>query len=291
VTWRGRPGRPRRRSPRRGSEFTAVQSQLQASRIVAHQPDWSLLLAVLGTTTGEHVVLRGLRVQPAEPAPARARDGGRAPAAQAAAVPPGPSAAGRSVAAAAPAGESSFQLNLNGLARSPTAVSQFVLRLERAGLFGRVTLRDTGREPFLGGEAVSFRLECSFDDSPGAAPRPRRRPGWGPPRARPRAPPREVGNEVPGMSGWKAWQVYAAGVAACAGLTAGAWAVAVRPLAEQQSGAQALRAELAARQRQAIRWPPRWPTGAPNSRGRNGRSRRPHSGWSRSPGSTTGSPR
>lgn len=57
--------------------------------------------------------------------------------------------------------------------------------------------------------------------------------------------------KFPRPSDWKAWQVYAASVAACAGLTAGAWAVTVRPLARQQAEARALRAELASRQRQA----------------------------------------
>lgn len=147
------------------AEFAAVQSQLQASRIVAGQPDWSLLLAVLGTKTGEDVVLRGLRVLPVDAAaPAGPREGVRNPPGQAAAP-----AAPRGPAVAGGAGQAAFQLNLNGLARSPLAVSQFVLRLEQAGLFRRVALRDTGREPFLGGEAVSFRLECAFDDSPGGA--------------------------------------------------------------------------------------------------------------------------
>ncbi len=55
-------------------------------------------------------------------------------------------------------------LSISGLGRSQPAVSQFVLRLEAMHLFARVTLLDTNRETFLGGEALGFRIDCSLDD-------------------------------------------------------------------------------------------------------------------------------
>jgi hypothetical protein len=55
------------------------------------------------------------------------------------------------------------------LAQSQLAVTKFVLRLEKVGLFSKVTLLDTSREPFRETEATSFRLECIIDPTPPVA--------------------------------------------------------------------------------------------------------------------------
>jgi hypothetical protein len=52
--------------------------------------------------------------------------------------------------------------------RSQAAVSQFVLRLEQLGLFDRVTLLDTRREPFGADSAVGFRAVCIMHVREGA---------------------------------------------------------------------------------------------------------------------------
>ena len=141
-------------------ELSGVQATLRATRAIANQPDWSILLALLGHATGDDVMLRSFELQPNAPV---------APAVKAAPTPPG----ARAPQPSAPAPRSAaFVLNLGGLGQSQPAVTQFVLRLERVGLFSRVTLLDTSREPFRDGEATSFRLECVIDGStaaPGAA--------------------------------------------------------------------------------------------------------------------------
>lgn len=54
-----------------------------------------------------------------------------------------------------------------------------------------------------------------------------------------------------GNRDWPLWQIYGAGALVCAGLTFGAWAVAVRPLLDGRAERQALAAQLAERVRAA----------------------------------------
>ena len=48
------------------------------------------------------------------------------------------------------------------MGRSQSAVAQYVLRLETMGLFAKVNLVETRREPFLDGQAIAFRVACDF---------------------------------------------------------------------------------------------------------------------------------
>lgn len=129
------------------AEASAARSRLLAATVIREQPDWSMLLALLGEKTGDDVVLRACRVKPIDAAPAKTAPG-KAPA--------------KPVAAAL---ESKFIVELGGLGRNQMAVSHFVLRLEQSGLFDRVTLMDTNREAFLSGEASGFRVECALSGS------------------------------------------------------------------------------------------------------------------------------
>jgi hypothetical protein len=137
-------------------ELAAAQATLRATRSIADQPDWSALLALMGRATGDDVMLRSFDLQPAPAVPAVAPKGGN----NARGPQPAP----------APARAAGFVLATGGLAQSQLAVTQFVLRLERIGLFSRVTLLDTSREPFRDGEATSFRVECVIDATPGVTP-------------------------------------------------------------------------------------------------------------------------
>jgi hypothetical protein len=139
-------------------ELSAVQATLRATKGIAGQPDWSTLLALIARTTGDDVMLRWFDLQPAA-APAAAA----APAVKPGAKPgqPRPAASPRSPG---------YLLNLSGLAQSQPAVTQFVLRLERSGLFSRVTLLDTSREAFRDADATSFRVECVIDATTTVAP-------------------------------------------------------------------------------------------------------------------------
>ncbi len=131
----------------RASLATANDS-LALTRSIADQPDWGLLLALLAAKTGDDVVLRTCDTAPVEIVAAVVD---RKTAGKNMKLPksPAPNAA-------------AYTLHLGGLARSQLAVSQFVLRLERTGLFAKVTLVDTNREPFLSGDAIAFKLDCSL---------------------------------------------------------------------------------------------------------------------------------
>lgn len=124
------------------TELAAARATIEANRTVAEQPDWSVLLALLATTTGEDVVLRGISITlPSSNAPSN-------------------TAAAKTAAATTP----DVLLEINGVGRSQLAVQQHVLRLEQTGLFSKVVLMDTGREPYLEADAIAFRLQCAFGE-------------------------------------------------------------------------------------------------------------------------------
>jgi len=115
--------------------------KLESGRAVGQQPDWSILLALLAKNLGDDVVLERCQLFPADPAPAEASATGAM-------------AGGR------------YVFEIDGLARSQLAVSRFVLRLEKTGLFDQVRLISTSRRTFLGQKAVAFRLECLLQGTP-----------------------------------------------------------------------------------------------------------------------------
>lgn len=140
-------------------ELANAQATLRATLAIADQPDWSTLLALIGRATGDDVVLRTFELQP------------RAQAGSAASVAPkviAKTTAAGTASATSPK-DGGFVLSASGLAQSQLAVTQFVLRLEKVGLFSKVTLLDTSREPFRETEATSFRLECVIDTASAAA--------------------------------------------------------------------------------------------------------------------------
>jgi hypothetical protein len=137
------------------TQLAAAQSTLRAKEAIANQPDWGVLLAVLAQSIKQDVVLKNCHVHPAGRRPGEVR---RPPAAVA------PSASG-AAAEAVP-----FVLDANGMAKDLEAAHRFVSDLEKTGLFARVTLLDTAREPFINGDAIAFRLECSLDEPAAGAP-------------------------------------------------------------------------------------------------------------------------
>jgi hypothetical protein len=123
--------------------LSEAESQLRASRAITDQPDWSQLLALLARKSEGQVVLRACIVRPREmPAVAAPRPG----------MPKSPPA------------EPAILVNLSGLGTSQGAVSEYALRLESTGLFQRVALLDTTREPIDGLPLVAFRIECTLTD-------------------------------------------------------------------------------------------------------------------------------
>lgn len=133
------------------ADLDAAESLLRSTRAIAEQPDWSTLLALLAAKADGQVVLKGFAVRPKDPP---------APAA------PRPPAARGAVAAKPPAPppDPTVLVSISGAGTSQAAASQYALRLEGTGLFGRVALLDTNREPFGERAAVSFRIECTLGE-------------------------------------------------------------------------------------------------------------------------------
>ena len=149
-----------------GRQMRAVRTQvaeaagkLAIARNIRNHPDWSLLLAMLSDSLADQIVLDRCALVAVD-SPAGGPDGPAAPA---------PPSAGRArglhpapAAAAAAAGTRGFHFTVAGYARTQSAVSQFVLRLEQARVFDEVRLVETSLKPFLGGQAVAFQVECSL---------------------------------------------------------------------------------------------------------------------------------
>jgi hypothetical protein len=130
------------------AELTAARATVEANRTVAEQPDWSVLLALLATTTGDDVVLRSVVVAPQAATPSALTSGQAAAAAK----------------SAAPAAAPEVVLEVHGVGRTQLAVQQHALRVEQTGLFAKVAVLDTGREPYLMQDAIAFRLQCTFGE-------------------------------------------------------------------------------------------------------------------------------
>lgn len=115
---------------------------------VYSRPDWSVLLAVLAQQMGDQLVLSRCRLWP-----------------QAGGASSGPAlAASEQVATVVTDYRTRrFRLELAGVARSQQSVSEFLLRLERSGLFDAVTLVNTHPAEFLSQSATGFEILCTLD--------------------------------------------------------------------------------------------------------------------------------
>jgi hypothetical protein len=131
-----------------------ARAKLKATRMVENQADWSLLLGVVAGEMSDDVVLRECTL--------RSADAVLGP------VPGG--TAGAAPATPGSAGPEEYVVEIRGYGRTQTAVSHFVLRLERSGLFAKVTLEESRREGFLDGDAISFRLRCRITGGEGSEP-------------------------------------------------------------------------------------------------------------------------
>lgn len=121
-----------------------LQTTLAASRTIGDQPDFSILLSLLASLLDEETVLSDVEVYPYDPT------GASAPGAR------------RTATLTDTDSVKAYDLRINGFGRSQSAVSEYVLRLERCGLFRKVHLLDTHKQPFLRDDAVAFRVECTL---------------------------------------------------------------------------------------------------------------------------------
>jgi hypothetical protein len=122
------------------------QTTLAASRTIGDQPDFSILMSLLASLLDEETVLSEVEVYPYDPT------GASMPGAR------------RTVSLTDAESVTVYELRINGYGRSQSAVSEYVLRLERCGLFRKVHLLDTHKQPFLRDDAVAFRVECALGD-------------------------------------------------------------------------------------------------------------------------------
>lgn len=141
-------------------ELAELQLQLEASRAVAVQPDWSVLMALMGRLKGEATVLSRATLTPIQPL------NEPKPVVKTGAKSGGPTVATVLSKKPEPAARKSlnFKIELTGLGRSQSDVSQYVLRLEETGLFQRVKLVETTLGKFNDAQVVSFRVECLMSE-------------------------------------------------------------------------------------------------------------------------------
>ncbi len=122
-------------------ELREQQLLLAAGRSIADQPDWSLMLTYLADEVlGDSVVLSDCSLKPAQD---HSGDGSLS--------------------------DTPLTFTLSGYAKTTPDVSRFVLRLEQMGLFDKVTLARTDREPFLAGTAIVFEIQCDLLPGGGAS--------------------------------------------------------------------------------------------------------------------------
>jgi Tfp pilus assembly protein PilN len=111
----------------RQASLAEAEANHRANELVGEQPDWSMLLGLLGRTVGQEVVLEQVALRPPDP---------------------------NSKVYQPPV------LALNGLGRTHGAVTGFVLRLEETKVFSKVTIQETKRTATPATEAISFRVEA-----------------------------------------------------------------------------------------------------------------------------------
>jgi len=127
-------------------QLAGTSTAWETARALRGQPDWSKLLTGLAAQLGDEIVLCRcqLATTTVEGRALGAEEGGTETA-----TPLGTFLTG-----------CRRTLVLNGYGKSQAGVSQFVLRLERCGVFDLVRLVSSSRQTFLDGEAVAFTVEC-----------------------------------------------------------------------------------------------------------------------------------
>lgn len=113
-----------------------AELNFKTAESISDHPDWNILLSLLNGSIADEIILREVLLTPEPGAKRHAR----------------------------------FSLQLRGFAKSQAGVSQFVLRLQKIGLFDDVKLLRTGREPLLNTQAVSFDISCGIGEEGKAKP-------------------------------------------------------------------------------------------------------------------------
>jgi hypothetical protein len=128
----------------RQSALAEVQDSLRTSGLIADQPDWGLLLIVVGQRLGDETVLTHAHLEPMD--------------------------AGGASASARAGSARSARFWIEGIGRSHDTVSRLAIGLEETGLFSGVRLVHTRRIEHDGADAVAFRIDCTLEGLPGGEP-------------------------------------------------------------------------------------------------------------------------
>lgn len=123
------------------AQLAHVRRDVNAARSMTERPDLSLLLSLISRDMDDQVLLSRCELAEAHSA-----------------AKPTETGAGSADA---------VTLRLDGFGKTQSAVAMFVLKLETAGPFDRVTLVESHRQPILGGEATAFRIECRMEPNRG----------------------------------------------------------------------------------------------------------------------------
>ena len=129
-------------------QLSEIAAAMRTADAMKQQPDWSRLLVGLSEQLGENIVLSRCQLT--------TFGGDDQPLANDRAS----TIASKSLGALLT--ERRYRLRLTGFGKRQEDVSQFVLRLEAAGVFDRVHLASSSRQTFLDGQAVAFVVECRF---------------------------------------------------------------------------------------------------------------------------------
>jgi len=114
------------------------ERELQAVEHLTRRPDWSGVVQLVAQQFNQDLVMTGFQLDDASDSDVRRALG---PLAQD--IP-----------------DDSVWLILNGVAQTNRDVPGLILRLEGLGLFERVVMTGTQREPFAGGQRTGFTLAC-----------------------------------------------------------------------------------------------------------------------------------
>ncbi len=119
---------------------------------VAHHPNWSRLLTLIAEARGESILLERCQIEPVFPP-----------------APTGKAAAGQdtSTVGTRPV---RYTVTVGGVSGDALAVSDYVLALERRGIFDSVAQREVRPRSVRGVEGVAFTIECTLLELRGAKP-------------------------------------------------------------------------------------------------------------------------
>jgi Tfp pilus assembly protein PilN len=127
-----------------------VQSKLAVAMTIGQQPDWSLLLLVLGRAAGTDIALSSVELAPAPETSV--------------VIAPRTGAKRTNPTSSTRPSDAVRKLNveLAGLGKTQSAVAEFVVRLEQTQLFEQVKLTRTMKEPAGSADAFSFAVSTTL---------------------------------------------------------------------------------------------------------------------------------